>query len=219
MPAPSPDFLPVSFQDFVLASVPDFLPGSCQDFLLASVPDFLPNSCQDILLASVPDFLPGSCNDFLLASVPDFLTGSCHDFLPASVPDFLPGTCQDSLYYTYLSFYCSTPSSCTQLSSTPSETYCFVCANNKSTNEPRREKTGFLFAKTKTQISFAVTAKLISAFVFAIRIVQSLYYLHPKFQASSHHLWLYRPVCVGPGRKAEDRFSHNGAQIATHSLS
>ena len=59
----------------------------------------------------------------------------------------------------------------------------------------------FAYAKTKTQISFAVTAKLISAFVFAIRIVLSLYYLHLKFQASSHLLWLYRPVCVGPGRK------------------
>ena len=34
--------------------------------------------------------------------------------------------------------------------------------------EPRRKKTGFFaYAKTKTQISFAVTAKLISAFVFA----------------------------------------------------
>ena len=34
--------------------------------------------------------------------------------------------------------------------------------------EPRREKTGFLhMRKTKMQISFAVTAKLISAFVFA----------------------------------------------------
>ena len=59
----------------------------------------------------------------------------------------------------------------------------------------------FAYAKTKTQISFAVTAKLISAFVFATQIVQSLYYLNPKFQASSHHLWLYSPVCVGPGRK------------------
>ena len=40
-------------------------------------------------------------------------------------------------------------------------------------NEPRREKTGFFaYAKTKTQISFAVTAKLISAFVFASQIVQ-----------------------------------------------
>ena len=59
----------------------------------------------------------------------------------------------------------------------------------------------FAYAKTKTQISFAVTAKLISVFVFAIRIVQALYYLNPKFQASSDLLWLYSPVCVGPGRK------------------
>ena len=58
----------------------------------------------------------------------------------------------------------------------------------------------FAYAKTKTQISFAVTAKLISAFVFAIQIVQSLYYLNPKFQASNYLLWLYSPVCVGPGR-------------------
>ena len=35
-------------------------------------------------------------------------------------------------------------------------------------NELRHEKTGFFsYAKTKPQISFAVTAKLISAFVFA----------------------------------------------------
>ena len=59
----------------------------------------------------------------------------------------------------------------------------------------------FAYAKTKTQISFAVTAKLISAFVFATWIVQSLFYLNPKFQASSHLLWLYSPLCVGPGRK------------------
>ena len=55
--------------------------------------------------------------------------------------------------------------------------------------------------KTKTQISFAVTAKLISAFVFAIQIVQPLCYLNPKFRAFSYLLWLYSPVCVGPGRK------------------
>ena len=68
--------------------------------------------------------------------------------------------------------------------------------------EPRHEKTGFCaYAKTKTQISFAVTTKLISAFVFATGIVQSLYYLHPKFQASSHLLCLPSPVCVGPGWK------------------
>ena len=40
----------------------------------------------------------------------------------------------------------------------------------------------FAYAKTKTQISFAVTAKLISAFVFATRIVQSLFYTtRPNF--------------------------------------
>ena len=49
-------------------------------------------------------------------------------------------------------------------------------------------KPDFPYAKTKTQISCAVTAQLISAFVFAIQIVQSLYYLNLKFQASSHLL-------------------------------
>ena len=53
--------------------------------------------------------------------------------------------------------------------------------------EPRREKTGFFaYAKTKTQISFAATAKLISAFVLATRIVQYLYFINSKFQVSSH---------------------------------
>ena len=42
--------------------------------------------------------------------------------------------------------------------------------------------------------------KLISVFVFAIQIVQSLYFLNPKFQASIHLLWLYSLVCVGPGQ-------------------
>ena len=49
--------------------------------------------------------------------------------------------------------------------------------------------------------------------VFAIWIVQSLFYLKPKFQASSHVQWLYSPVCVGPGRKPEDRFSQNEAHF------
>ena len=45
-------------------------------------------------------------------------------------------------------------------------------------SEPRHVKT--CFAKTKAQLSFAVTANLISTFVFATRIVQSLVYLNPK---------------------------------------
>ena len=48
-----------------------------------------------------------------------------------------------------------------------------------------RENQIFAYVKTKMQISFAVTAKLISAFVFATRIVQFLYFINPKFQASS----------------------------------
>ena len=59
----------------------------------------------------------------------------------------------------------------------------------------------FANAKTKTQISFAVTAKLISAYVFATQIVQSLYLLNSKFQASSPVLWLYSPVCLCAGRR------------------
>ena len=68
------------------------------------------------------------------------------------------------------------------------------------------------------QISFAVAAKLISAFVFAIRIVQSLYYLHPKFQASSHRLSLCSLVCVGPGRKPRRAVSHNEAHMFIYNV-
>ena len=74
----------------------------------------------------------------------------------------------------------------------------------------------FAYAKTKTQISFAVTAKQISAFVFATYIVESLYFLHPKFQASSPLLWLYSPVYVGPGRKPRRPvFSQRGFSTVT----
>ena len=62
-------------------------------------------------------------------------------------------------------------------------------------------KPAFAYAKTKTQISFAVTAKLISAFVFATWLVQFLYFLNTIFQASSHLVWLCILVYVGPGRK------------------
>ena len=57
------------------------------------------------------------------------------------------------------------------------------------------------------------TAKLISAFVFATRIVQFLFYLNPKFQASSYFLCLCKPVCVGPVRKPHCWFSHEAAQL------
>ena len=68
------------------------------------------------------------------------------------------------------------------------------------TYEPCLTKTAFC-TKTRAQMSCTVTTHLISAFVFATRIVQFLYFLNLKFQASSHHQWLYSPVCMGPGRK------------------
>ena len=52
------------------------------------------------------------------------------------------------------------------------------------------------------------------------RYTDSTIPLLPKFQASRHLLWLYSPVCVGPGRivsdlvgNLEDRFSHNEAHL------
>ena len=50
-------------------------------------------------------------------------------------------------------------------------------------------------------------------FVFATQIVQFLFYLNPKFQASSSFLCLYSPVCVGPVRKPHCWFSHEVAQM------
>ena len=43
--------------------------------------------------------------------------------------------------------------------------------------------------------------------------LQFLYFLNPKFQASSHLLWLYSLVCVRPGRKPERWFSHDTAHM------
>ena len=71
----------------------------------------------------------------------------------------------------------------------------------------------YAYAKTKTQISCAETAQLISAFVFTTQIVQSLYFLKPKFQASSHLLWLCIPACVGSARKPYDWFCHVVAHL------
>ena len=48
-----------------------------------------------------------------------------------------------------------------------------------------------------------VTAQLISAFVFAIRIVHFLIFLIPKFQAYSHLLYVDRLVFVRPDPKPQ----------------
>ena len=48
------------------------------------------------------------------------------------------------------------------------------------------------------QCKAEVIAQLISVFVFATQIVQSLFFLHLKFRAAGLLLRLYRLVCVGP---------------------
>ena len=62
------------------------------------------------------------------------------------------------------------------------------------------EKTCFMYMKkqikTNTRYSFMKTVQLISTFVFPTYIVQYLYSLNPKFQASRNLLWLYSSVCV-----------------------
>ena len=76
------------------------------------------------------------------------------------------------------------------------------------------------YAKTKAQITCAVTAQLISAFVFATQIICFLFSLNTKFQASSLFLWLYRPVCVGVGQKKnKDLFSRVRAQFKSEKSS
>ena len=75
----------------------------------------------------------------------------------------------------------------------------------RRTNEPRHEKTCFLHmqkqrCRSAAQLHCMVTSQLISV-VFATKIVQSLYFLNPNFQASCHLLWLCSLVCVGPGQK------------------
>ena len=67
----------------------------------------------------------------------------------------------------------------------------------------------FAYVKTKMQISCTVPAKLISSFVFATWIVQSILYIHQKFPASSHILYGYSLLYIRP----EHPFSYNKAQL------
>ena len=86
-----------------------------------------------------------------------------------------------------------------------SERWCRDSNPQQAICEPHREKTGFM----------CLTAQLICAFVFATQILQFLFFLNPKFQASSHLLWLHRSVCVGLVGNPEDRFSRIAAHFTT----
>ena len=64
-----------------------------------------------------------------------------------------------------------------------------------------RKYQNFAYAKTKTQISCAVTAEVISAFVFYTWIVQFLFFLNTKFvvvaQADLYQTSSKRPFLAG----------------------
>ena len=85
----------------------------------------------------------------------------------------------------------------------------FEPPHGKTNNLPRRKQR----RRSASQISFAVTAKLLSAFGFATRIEQFLFYLNPKFQDSSSFLCSYSSVCVRPVRKPHCWFSHEAAHL------
>ena len=67
----------------------------------------------------------------------------------------------------------------------------------------------FAYAKTKAQVSFTVTAKLISAF-FATRLVQFLYFLNPKLPSS---VLVKLGICPTFLETTLFWFSHDAAQM------
>ena len=79
--------------------------------------------------------------------------------------------------------------------------------------EPRHEKLDFaLYAKTKAQISCAVTAQLISAFVLATQIVRCLYFLSRNFNPLISSSGCAAQFVSDLIRNPEDRFS----QVMAH---
>ena len=65
---------------------------------------------------------------------------------------------------------------------------------------------------TKAQISLRIRAFWSAPLLFPDWIVWYLYFLCPKFQATTYLLWLRRPVCVLPGRKPQRQvFSWRGS--------
>ena len=68
---------------------------------------------------------------------------------------------------------------------------CIVRQIEPGKYEPSHKKTGFFTMpkqRRRSALQLLRTAKLISAFVFTKQIVQFLFFLNPKFQASIHLL-------------------------------
>ena len=74
-------------------------------------------------------------------------------------------------------------------------------------------KPAFLHMLKQRPRSSMCNHDLISTFVYRyvdsqelLEIIENLYFLHPKFQASSHLLWLDNPFYVRPGRTPQTDF-------------
>ena len=75
-------------------------------------------------------------------------------------------------------------------------------------------KPDFCICKNKgaDQLSSNCEADQRLCFRYSDSTIEFLFYLYPKFQATSLRLWLYSPVCVGPGRKpGRPVFLHRGS--------
>ena len=88
-----------------------------------------------------------------------------------------------------------------------------IVPTTRSINEPRHEKTCFLHhAKTKAQISSAIIAQLISAFVFATKIVKFVFFLNLNFKPLSVFCGITADTNQA-GRKRKDMFSRDAAHL------
>ena len=81
--------------------------------------------------------------------------------------------------------------------------------SQRSTYELRHEKPFFAYAKKRGAYQIHANGIADQCLCFHY-IVQSLYLLYPNFQASSHLLLLYSPVCVKHQRQV---FSRHGSYL------
>ena len=77
----------------------------------------------------------------------------------------------------------------------------YSCIIDKLSHVVRKPAFCICENKDADQLCSNCTADQRLCFRYMDSTIQSLFYLNPKFQVSSHFLCLYSPVCVGPGRK------------------
>ena len=83
---------------------------------------------------------------------------------------------------------------------------------SKTKYEPSHGKSNNLHMQNKDADQLHCNCEADHIFVFTIRIVPFLYFVSPKFQASSLLLWMYSLVCVRSGCKPKLLvFSHTGS--------